>query len=67
MEPKRYDYILIAVLLASAYAISHLAGKEYDAYLGVWMLLMAVSVSLWLFSEGLGTIGRLIGDTKEKE
>lgn len=58
--PSRYDYILIAVLLASAYAVSHLAGSDYDAYLGVWMLIAAISICLWFLNEGLSTTGKLI-------
>ena len=58
-KPGRYDYILIAVLLSSSYAISHLAGAN-DVYMGVWMLLMAITVCLWFFVEGLANIGKAI-------
>jgi len=58
--PNRYDYILIAILLSAAYAVSHLAGQEYDAYLGVWMLTAAIAICLWFLNEVLSTTGKLI-------
>lgn len=54
---QRYDFILIAILLSSSYAVSHLVES---AYFGVWMILMALSVCLWLFREGLMNIGKVI-------
>lgn len=69
--PSRYDYILIAVLLSSAYAVSHLAGSDYDAYLGVWMLIAGVGICLWFLHEGLAMTGKVInmkvpGDGKRR-
>jgi hypothetical protein len=61
-QPHRYDYILMAILLSSSYAVSHLIELQ-PAYTGVWMILMAASVSLWLLYNGLHEAGKVIGTT----
>jgi hypothetical protein len=55
----RYDYILIAVLISSSYAISHLMASN-PAYAGVWMIYGGAAVALWFFREGLSNVGNLI-------
>jgi|GEM_PF-5808508 len=57
---QRYDYMLMAILFASSYAVSHLVELQ-PAYAGVWMILMGVGVAMWAVYNGLRETGKVIG------